>query len=170
MQRVRKLVSCNRQEACDGSGVTIAVLDTGLAKHPDLSGVAIGFCDFVGNKKVMYDNNGHGTHVSGILCGNGRADGGKYCGIAPGARLLVGKVLDENGDGSTEAMLEGLDWILQERKKYDVKIVNISVGIGNLANKEKEKARVKPEILGWKWRYLCEDRIFSIDRSIQKGI
>lgn len=65
---------------------------------------------------------------------------GKYKGIAPGARLVVGKVLDEKGDGSTETMLKGLDWILQVREKYNIRILNISVGIGSLDEPEKELA------------------------------
>lgn len=134
------MVSCKVQEEWDGSGVTIAVLDTGFAGHPDLSGRLVGFCDFVGNRKVPYDNNGHGTHVCGILCGSGKSDSGKYRGIAPGVGLLVGKVLDEKGDGSTMAMLEGLDWILHNCNIYNVRIVNISVGIGQLSDRKKEKA------------------------------
>ncbi len=140
MQRVRKIVSCVPDLECDGSGVNIAVLDTGFAKHPDMAGAVVGFLDFVGNRSNIYDNNGHGTHVCGILCGNGKAEGGKYRGMAPGAKLLVGKVLDEKGDGSTEAMLKAVDWILQEGNKYNVRIVNISVGMGSLDDKKKERA------------------------------
>ncbi len=140
MQRVRKIVCCNKQPEWDGRGVTIAVLDTGFARHPDIHGALIGFRDFVGKRNNAYDNNGHGTHVCGILCGNGNAGNGKYCGIAPGAQLLVGKVLNEKGDGSTETMLEGINWILQEGPRYNVRIVNISVGMGNLEDKKKENA------------------------------
>ena len=60
--------------------------------------------------------------------------------MAPGAKLVVGKVLDERGDGCTEAMLEGLDWILQVRERYRIRILNISVGIGALDEWEKERA------------------------------
>lgn len=122
-----------------GSGVTIAVLDTGCARHPDLTGRILCFRDFVGGRNLMYDNNGHGTHVCGILSGNGGLSQGRYRGMAPGAKLVVGKVLDEQGDGSTEEMLEGLDWILEMKGKYNIRILNISVGIGNLEEKEKER-------------------------------
>jgi len=140
MQRVRKLVAGNLKEGIDGEGVVIAVLDTGLGSHPDLMGRAVCFRDFVGHRNLMYDNNGHGTHVCGILCGNGRLSAGLYRGMAPGAKLVVGKVLDEKGDGCAETMLEGLDWILQVRERYGIKILNISVGIGSLEEWEKEKA------------------------------
>lgn len=120
--------------------VTIAVLDTGVGRHPDLLGCPVCFRDFVGHRNLMYDNNGHGTHVCGILCGSGRLSEGRYAGMAPRAKLVVGKVLDERGDGSTEAMLEGLEWILAVKDRYNIRILNISVGIGNLEQPEKERA------------------------------
>lgn len=140
MQRVRELVAANMPNGIDGRGVTIAVLDSGVSNHPDLMGRVIGFRDFVGHRNLMYDNNGHGTHVCGILCGNGGISAGLYRGMAPGAKLVVGKVLDERGDGCAETMLEGLNWILQEREKYGIQILNISVGIGTLDEWAKERA------------------------------
>lgn len=65
---------------------------------------------------------------------------GRFRGIAPASRLVVGKVLDDNGDGMTESMLRGLDWILENRKKYGIRVLNISVGIGNLKEPGKELA------------------------------
>lgn len=140
MQRVRKIVEGNLESGLDGTGITVAVLDTGVGAHPDLSGRLMCFRDFVYDRDAAYDDNGHGTHVCGILCGNGSLSRGKYRGMALGAGLVVGKVLDEKGDGETEAMLKGIDWILQIRKQYRIKILNISVGIGNLNQAEKEKA------------------------------
>lgn len=80
------------------------------------------------------------THVCGILCGDGSLSDGRLRGLAPNSRLVVGKVLDDNGDGMTDSMLKGLDWVLENRKRYAVRILNISVGIGNLNQLEKEKA------------------------------
>lgn len=133
----------------DGSGVTIAVLDTGVGGHPDLAGSLLCFRDFVENRRMVYDSNGHGTHVCGILCGDGRMSAGRYRGMAPGARLVVGKVLDQKGEGTVEAMLEGIGWILEIRGKYGIRILNISVGIGDL--KEKRKERALHEKLGEVW-------------------
>lgn len=118
-----------------------------MAPHPDLKGKVLCFQDFVkyghlsgSEGGACYDDNGHGTHVAGILCGSGILSSGKYRGLAPGARLVVGKVLDEKGDGSTEAMLDGLDWILSAREQYRIRILNISVGIGDLDDRQKELA------------------------------
>lgn len=140
MQRVREQVGAEPLEELPGSGVTVAVLDTGIARHPDLLGKLVCFHDFVGHRNLMYDDNGHGTHVCGIICGNGSLSEGRYRGMAPNTRLVVGKVLDDKGDGSTENMLEGLKWILAVREKYQIRVLNISIGIGNLAEAEKERA------------------------------
>lgn len=87
----------------------------------------------------MYDDNGHGTHICGIISGSGKMSAGKYAGIAPCTRLVVGKVLDESGGGAAEDMLEALRWILSVRERYQIRILNISVGIGILAQKDKER-------------------------------
>lgn len=118
----------------------MAVLDSGVSRHPDLDGKVMGFHDFVGNRRFQYDDNGHGTHICGIICGSGTASRGVYEGIAPGSMLAVGKVLDKNGDGTVEAMLEGLAWVLSSKEKYDIRILNVSVGIGMLDSAEKESA------------------------------
>lgn len=145
MQRVRKQIEAEWEQKEDWTkeAITIAVLDTGIGRHPDLAGRLVCFHDFVKQRNLMYDNNGHGTHVCGILCGNGSLSEGYYRGIAPNSRLVVGKVLDDNGDGTTEHMLKALDWILKVRLKYNIRILNISVGIGNLQQKEKEQALLR---------------------------
>ena len=88
-------------------GTTVAVLDTGIGRHPDLTGRLLCFRDFTENRNLMYDDNGHGTHVCGIICGSGVLSHGKYQGMAPRSRLVVGKVLDKKGDGTTENISSG---------------------------------------------------------------
>ena len=117
MQRVRKQIEdIFGEEKNQGAGITIAVLDSGVSRHPDLAGKIAGFWDFSKSRNQSgadspFDDNGHGTHVCGILCGSGLASGGRYRGIAPGAQLIVGKVLDDKGEGEAESLLEamGLD-------------------------------------------------------------
>lgn len=112
-----------------GRGVCAAVLDTGIAfEHPDFGNRIIDFQDCVNHKRRIYDDSGHGTHVAGILAGNGRASGGVYAGIAPEAKLVIGKVLDREGNGSVEDVLDGIEWILSRRRRHGIRIVNISVG------------------------------------------
>lgn len=142
MQRVREQIGAEQIDFSPWQkhGITIAVLDTGIAEHPDLEGRQKAFFDFVrghGKETRCYDDNGHGTHVCGILCGNGCMSEGKYRGIAPDSHLVICKVLDHNGDGCMENMLQGLLFIEKNFKKYDIRAVNISVGIGQLKDRQK---------------------------------
>lgn len=145
MYRVRNQLGCSDilQQSCKGNPVTVAVLDTGIYAHPDLSGRIVAFRDFVNNKSSLYDDSGHGTHVAGCIGGNGLMSGGKYKGIAPQCRLCIGKVLDQNGDGSIENMYSGLLWVMQNRLHYHIRVLNISVGIEN----PDEKKRIE-EVVG----------------------
>ena len=77
------------QENLTGKGITAAVLDTGIFPHMDFDGRIVAFRDLVYGRETPYDDNGHGTHVCGILGGSGRASGGKYQGAAPGCRFVV---------------------------------------------------------------------------------
>ncbi len=139
MNRVRKRIRLEEiQDKLDcNSPLTIAVLDSGISNHPDLDGCCIAFHDFVQDKQQPYDDSGHGTHVCGTLCGNGSASAGKYKGVMGNAKLVVGKVLDNKGEGQALHMLEGLDWVLRNRVKYDIRLLNISVGIGGLKDRQK---------------------------------
>ena len=139
MDRVRKRIHLDeiRENRWSRNPLTIAVLDSGIGRHPDLEGKCMVFQDFLHQKKSPYDDNGHGTHVCGILCGSGEGSQGLYRGIIPSSRLVVGKVLDEKGEGLAEHMIKGMEWILDNRKRYDIRILNISVGIGSLKDKYK---------------------------------
>ena len=111
-----------------GRGVTAAVLDTGACPHRDFDSRILAFEDFVHGRSRPYDDNGHGTHVLGILGGSGRASNGKFRGAAPGCGLIPLKVLDKNGNGSQETVIEAMQWILKYREKYHIRSVNTSVG------------------------------------------
>ena len=111
-----------------GKGVGVAVLDTGIFPHMDFRNRIRAFADFVAYKSMPYDDNGHGTHVAGILAGDGTASMGKYKGVAPGCGLVALKVLDRFGNGSREQVLRAFRWILDHREQYRIRIVNISVG------------------------------------------
>lgn len=111
-----------------GQGITVAVLDTGIVPHPDFGGRIRGFRDFVNYRENIYDDSGHGTHVAGILAGDGKLSRGAYGGMAPQARLVVGKVLDQNGDGTVNSVIRSIRWILDWRERWNIRIVNLSVG------------------------------------------
>lgn len=111
-----------------GRGITAAVLDSGISLHPDYADRVEGFCDFVNGKIDCYDDASHGTHVSGILCGDGKSSAGRYCGIAPRCGLVHLKVLDRFGEGDMEAILRAIRWTIENSSKYRIRIMNISAG------------------------------------------
>ena len=145
MLRVRHQVGCSDEliRSCGNNGVTIAMLDTGVAVHPDFDNRIIAFKDFVNEKRNVYDDSGHGTHVAGCLCGSGLLSEGRYRGIAPASRLVVGKVLDYKGDGNVENMAAGLEWVLKNIREYDIRILNISVGMDDGIGKERMEQLVE---------------------------
>lgn len=112
----------------DGHGVTTAVLDTGISPHPDLKGRIVAFGDMLYGKKRMYDDNSHGTHVAGIIAGSGGLSSGLYAGIAPASQIVAVKVLDQKGEGEIRFLIEGIKAILRNRDKWQIRIVNISIG------------------------------------------
>jgi serine protease AprX len=125
----------HRDLGYDGTGVGVAVIDSGVdAAHDDLvggSGSPIDrFVDFVNGREDAYDDYGHGTHVAGIIAGNGFDSGGARSGIAPGARLTVLKVLDAAGQGHISDVIAALDYVLENKDALNIRVVNLSVATG----------------------------------------
>lgn len=139
MQRVRTQIACPEPDICSGKPVTIGFLDTGVARHPDFEDRILVFRDFVNKKDSCYDDSGHGTHVCGIAVGDGRLSEGKYRGIAPESLLAIGKVLNEEGDGLADHMIAGLNWFLEIKEQINLRIINISIGLGNLKDRQKKQ-------------------------------
>ena len=127
-----------------GAGIGIAVIDSGVAAwHDDLSYLGssslvktkngqrvAAFVDFVNGRTTPYDDNGHGTHVAGIIGGNGYDSLGVRAGIAPDAHLVSLKVLDQNGRGVISNVISALDWIVANKTAYNLRVINLSVGAG----------------------------------------
>ncbi|MFE3826668.1 S8 family peptidase [Streptomyces sp. NPDC059092] len=112
------------QAGYDGKGVKVAVLDTGVDQtHPDLKDVSITRKDFSGSGNTV-DNFGHGTHVASIVAGSGAKSGGKYKGVAPGAKILDAKVLNDNGEGAESGIIAGMQWAVDQ----GARIANLSLG------------------------------------------
>jgi serine protease AprX len=113
----------------DGSGVAVAVIDSGVQPHADLPVWRIrAFVDFVNGQTSAYDDYGHGTHVAGIIAGDGAQSGGQYTGAAPGADIVALKVLDATGGGQTSNVLAALEWVLANHAQYNIRVVNLSLG------------------------------------------
>jgi serine protease AprX len=115
-----------------GDGVTVAVVDSGISPHPD-------FADYWGNSRIIGRVNftpdtltpddfyGHGTHVAGTIAGLGQASNQRYVGVAPEAKLVDIKVMDDWGYGTTSGVLAGLQWIYENHAAYNIKVVNLSL-------------------------------------------
>lgn len=145
MNKIRKKYSLDNlhKKGITGKGICVAVLDTGIYPHNDFDQRIIGFYDCLSERSKIYDDNSHGTHVCGIIGGSGRQSRGFYAGIAPQCSLLPVKILDKNGHGSSEAMIRGIEWILNNYKKYHIKVVNISVGTESVSCADSQSELVK---------------------------
>ncbi|MEU2053581.1 S8 family serine peptidase [Streptomyces bungoensis] len=107
-----------------GKGVKVAVLDTGVdATHPDLKDQVIAAKNFTSAADAT-DHFGHGTHVASIVAGTGAKSGGKYKGVAPDAKILNGKVLDDTGSGDDSGILAGMEWAAAQ----GASVINLSLG------------------------------------------
>lgn len=125
-----------------GAGVGVAVVDSGVTSwHDDLTyqggspavrtsgGQRVAaFVDFVNGRPTPYDDNGHGTHVGGIIAGNGYDSWGIRAGMAPEAHLVGLKVLDENGRGVISNVIAALGFAVANRQAYNIRVLNLSIG------------------------------------------
>ena len=126
----------------DGAGIGVAVIDSGITSYHDDLGyrgtstkvrVVAGqrltaFVDFVNNSLVAYDDNGHGTHVAGIIAGNGYDSLGARAGIAPAAHVVSLKVLDADGQGVISDVIAAFEWAVMNRAAHNIRVINLSVG------------------------------------------
>jgi serine protease AprX len=120
-----------RSRGLTGKGINIAVLDTGVYPHPDLTKPVnriIAFKDYINHRKCPYDDNGHGTHISGDAAGNGWASKGRYRGPAPEAGIVGIKVLDKYGSGYDSTIIKGIEWCIAQRKRLKLRILSMSFG------------------------------------------
>lgn len=116
----------------NGSGIGIAVIDSGIAPHAALAGKVVANVDLAAGTSSANDDFGHGTHIGGIIAGSASAAAGVTPlfngGIAPGARLINVRVLGADGSGLTSDVLAGIDWAIANRAAYNIRVVNLSVG------------------------------------------
>jgi serine protease AprX len=121
----------NGEPYLQGQGITVAVVDSGIAEHPDFqtNGVSriLTSINFSSISPDANDENGHGTHVAGIIAGDGSDAGGEYMGIAPKVNLLNVKVSNFQGMSYTSDLLNALEWIYNNKDVYNIRVVNLSL-------------------------------------------
>jgi serine protease AprX len=123
----------NGSSYLQGKGIGVAVIDSGVNPQQDLyttSGAnrlvaAVAFNS--GYNQSTSDGYGHGNHVAGIIAGNGSRSGGSYIGIAPMANIISVKVSDDQGGASASNVVSGLQWVLNNKNTYNIRVVNISI-------------------------------------------
>lgn len=129
MNIVRDKVKCINTKYT-GKGISIAFIDTGICKNNDFDSRIKCFYDVINHKNYVYDDCGHGTHVAGICSGSGANSNGKYRGIAPESNIVMIKALDFEGKGTASDVLTGIQWVADNYKKYNIRILNMSIGAG----------------------------------------
>ena len=127
-----KVVRANKvwQQGITGGGVTVAILDSGVAADADLVQpnnrllASVNFAD----ERLTSDPGGHGTHIAGIVAGNGTNSGGQFMGIAPQANVVDVRVLGNTGSGRISSVVRGIEWVLAHRAAYNIRVINLSFG------------------------------------------
>ena len=118
-----------------GQGVTVAVIDTGIARHPGLTkGIKprnqnriIGWVDLVDGKRTPHDPNGHGTHIAGIIANSQVGADGEWNGVAPGVDLVGVRVLNTDGYGTYDQVIRGIQWVIENKERYGIDVINLSL-------------------------------------------
>jgi len=116
-----------------GQGVGVAIVDSGVYPHPDLADRIVASIDFTTASPTVSttstgDPGGHGTHVAGLVAGDGTLSGGAYTGVAPRANIINVRVIDATGSSNVSTILRGLQWVLANRNAYNIRVVNMSLG------------------------------------------
>lgn len=127
----RAVAEAFSREGYDGAGVTLCVLDTGVAPHSDLSiprDRIVAFEDRIAGRGFPYDDNGHGTFVAGVAAGRGVLSGGRLQGVAPAAAIVGVKVIEASGETGTFKILEGMQWLFDNCARLGVRVVCMSFG------------------------------------------
>lgn len=127
MEQASQLIHLDyaKEQQITGKNVTIAYLDSGITMHHDFlkpHNRLILFKDFVNHRSLPYDDHGHGTHVTGI-------GSSSRIGVAPSSNILSLKVLNRQGNGKARNIIRCFQWILQYKDIYQIRIVNISIGM-----------------------------------------
>ena len=120
------------QFALDGTGVGVAIIDSGVYNHDDLQGRIVYSESFVSGDSSAGDAFGHGTHVAGIVGGNGHDSltgyGHQYVGIAPHVNIINLRALDQNGAGNDSQVIAAIQRAIQLKSTYNIRVLNLSLG------------------------------------------
>jgi serine protease AprX len=120
------------QRATIGSGIGVAVLDSGVNPDVDLTQPTnrlVAAVNFAGDRAGLADAGGHGTHIAGTVGGDGFGSNGEYIGVAPGANVIDVRVLNRTGSGRISSVVRGIEWVIAHRNQYNIRLINLSLGM-----------------------------------------
>jgi serine protease AprX len=135
-----------------GEGIGVAVIDSGVAPVPELKPRIVASVDFTDGKGAGRDEHGHGTHVAGIIAASGGNPHDDTRGVAPGAHIISLKVLDAQGRGLVGNVIAAIDWAIQNRERFNIRVMNLSLG--------------GPVLQSWRLDPLCQ----AVERAYRAGI
>ena len=135
-----------------GKGIGVAVIDSGVANAQELKGRIVASIDFTDARGQGLDHHGHGTHVAGVIAAAGANQNDDTRGVAPGAHIVSLKVLDAQGRGKAANVIAAIDWAIENRQKYGIRIINLSLG--------------GPVLQSWRDDPLCQ----AVERAYRAGI
>ena len=130
LQEIREYLGINAS-GNPSEHFSVAIMDSGVFPHDALGDKIISFKDFVYQKKLPYDDNGHGTQIAGIIAGDSKD---KNTGLAPFMDIVAVKVLDVNGKGNVENIVKGINWVVKHKDIYNIRVINISIGFQEVSN------------------------------------
>lgn len=118
-----------------GSGITVAIIDTGLTWHPGLlktidkkaKNRIVAWKDFVDGSRLPIDPNGHGSHIAGIIANAEKGGDKEWNGVAPGVNLVGVRVLNAKGVGTYEKVIKGVEWVIMNKDHYNIRVLNLSL-------------------------------------------
>ncbi len=137
-----------------GQGVGVAIVDSGVYPHPDLADRIVASIDFTSASPTVSatstgDPGGHGTHVAGLVAGDGSRSGGAFTGVAPRANIVNVRVIDSTGSSNVSTILRGLQWVLANRATYNIKVVNMSLGATPTGSYKSDLLATAAEVLNF---------------------
>ncbi len=135
MENIRAAINAKEvyKNGLTGKGIGIAILDTGAFIHREIAENISYFKDFIHYRNRCYDDNSHGSHISGIIAADS-------FGVAPKASLIELKVLDGSGRGNSWDIIRCLNWIIENHTQYNIRILNFSIGFTPGAGIDEQKA------------------------------
>jgi serine protease AprX len=135
-----------------GKGIGVAVIDSGVAPVPELRRRIVASLDFTDDRGKGKDEHGHGTHVAGIIAASGHGPYDDTRGVAPDAHIISLKVLDAQGRGLVADVIQAIEWAIDHKERFNIRVMNISLG--------------GPVLQSWRSDPLCQ----AVERAYRAGI